>query len=260
MGFHHRRLINTMQPETVLLLRYLRQIGGGVSASRASIIDDFIGSLKQAGIWTKLDALNVFAQENATAALVNWKRPGTYDVTLFNSPTFTADRGFAGNNSNMYIDTNFNPTTAISPQYTLDSASRFARVLSVPSNDIIWGDTANFHNAFSLGSGAGQVYLRMNCTNASGEMTSTDASPAGFLCGNRSGSSAQQIYKNGASVTSNTVGSSALQNVNFSILRCQTNYGVAQIGLHGFGSSLTANEHVALASAEAIYMRAIGAI
>jgi surface protein len=79
-------------------------------------------NLKDAGIWTKLDTFAVFATDgDSDFALIDWKRLSQY--TAINSPTFTTNDGFAGNNTSAYIDTNYNPFTS-GVNYTLDNASR----------------------------------------------------------------------------------------------------------------------------------------
>lgn len=259
MGFHHRRLINTMQPETVLLLRYLRQIGGGVSDNSAGRIDDFIARLKRAGIWEDLDGLYVFAQENSVAALVNWKNPGTYNATATNSPTFTANVGFAGNGTNSFIDTNFNPTTAVAPKYTLNDACRFGRIITPPSADVVWGDTSAFRNNFYMNA-AGTTDIRINCGDSGTNIAVTDASPAGFWSGVRTTSAAQALFKNGVSVGSNTTASSAMSNANLSVFRTQSDYGASTQASHGWGRQLSADKQQRLADIEATYMRSVGAI
>ena len=82
------------------------------SGARKSLIDRTIRSLKAGGVWSALDALYVTAAHDEQAAKINWKDPGTYDLTAVNSPTFTTDRGFAGDGSTSYLKTGFNPATA----------------------------------------------------------------------------------------------------------------------------------------------------
>jgi hypothetical protein len=57
-------------------------------------------------------------------ATLNFKAPSSHQVTLVNSPSFTASQGFKGNASTSYLNTNFNPATS-GVQYTLNNASRF---------------------------------------------------------------------------------------------------------------------------------------
>src|SRR5215813_10721680 len=84
--------------------------GGSVSRQRAMLVDDLIVGLKADGIWTKLDRLWLFAAENAKTALTDLV--GLTLATAVSSPTFTIDKGYAGNGTSSYIDTGFNTSTS----------------------------------------------------------------------------------------------------------------------------------------------------
>ena len=230
---------------------------------RKYLIDRLVRSLIGSGIWSKLDAFYIFAAADSQAALINWKNPGTYNATAVASPTFTADRGFTfDDGSSQYLDLNFNPHTAPTPNYTANSASRFGRLLvnDADAQDVVWGDTATFINNFYVGTGANQVLIRINSEGTN--LTTTDATPTGFWAVNRSGASASEFYKNGASVASNAEASSATTNYDFNIVigRTAGDYGDSQQASHGVGGTLTAAEHAALAFAELAYMRDVGAV
>jgi hypothetical protein len=88
--------------------------------ARKALIDTFVGSLKTAGVWSKLDALYVTAQFDAQAAQRNWIAD-QYNLTPANAPTFTADRGYAGNGTSAHLTTGA-LRNAMS-KFTQDSAS-----------------------------------------------------------------------------------------------------------------------------------------
>lgn len=77
--------------------------------TRKGLINAYVLALKAGGVWNSLDGLYVFAAADSQAALINWRNPGTHDATLVNAPTFTQDRGFTGNGTNSYVNSNFNP-------------------------------------------------------------------------------------------------------------------------------------------------------
>lgn len=62
-------------------------------------VDRCIATLKSDGTWTRLDALWLLWGHDATAALINAKSPGTFDPTTTGTTTFTAFKGYAGDNS-----------------------------------------------------------------------------------------------------------------------------------------------------------------
>lgn len=78
---------------------------------RKGLIARLIGELYAGSCWSTNDLLYVCAAHDEQAGRLNWMNPGTYTMTAVNSPTFTTDRGFAGNASTSYLDTNFAPNT-----------------------------------------------------------------------------------------------------------------------------------------------------
>jgi len=88
--------------------RWIATVGqSNVSGPRGLLVSDTIRELKAAGVWVDLDFLPVLCAENEAQALVDWKARKT--MTLINTPTFTADRGYAFSSSG--INTQFIPST-----------------------------------------------------------------------------------------------------------------------------------------------------
>jgi len=82
--------------------------GGTVSTARYPILTAFVGAEKAAGTWALTDDYWGLWAENAAQALTSLKQRRL--GTAVNSPTFTPDRGYAGDGSTSYIDTVFNPS------------------------------------------------------------------------------------------------------------------------------------------------------
>jgi hypothetical protein len=73
-----------------------RAVGGGaLSNSELRLVSNLIRGLKTDGVWSSLDRLWLFAAENSTQALTDLVARSS--ATATNSPTFTANQGFAGN-------------------------------------------------------------------------------------------------------------------------------------------------------------------
>lgn len=87
---------------------------------RQLLINETIVALKAAGIWSLLDELWFFAAHSAQAGLLGWKR--YKDCTAVSSPNFVADRGYRGNGTDSYINTNYAPADD-GINYTLDDCS-----------------------------------------------------------------------------------------------------------------------------------------
>lgn len=89
--------------------------------TRQALMDDLIGTLKTEGIWAQLDCFYVMAAGEQQGARVNWKDPGTFDLTNEGSgTTFVNDEGFNTNGSG-HLNTGYNLRNS-GGQYSLDDA------------------------------------------------------------------------------------------------------------------------------------------
>lgn len=86
-----------------------------------------VGQMQVSGVWDILDAFYWFGAHNEDAALINWKQPGVYGCTKDDllggttAPTFLTFDGFQSAVASV-LNTNFNPNSASSPEYSLNSA------------------------------------------------------------------------------------------------------------------------------------------
>lgn len=72
--------------------------------ARKVLINDTIAALLDAGLWSKIPALYFTAAHAAQAATLNWK--GTsFTLVPVNAPAFTTDRGYMGDGSSSYLNT-----------------------------------------------------------------------------------------------------------------------------------------------------------
>ena len=115
-------------------LAYLARTVGGDEGGNGANIATLIDGLVSDGVWAKLDALYVLAQQNETDAklnLIGTSYPLTQTGGLLAKPgprtgsvAFTAYVGFRGfGAAGSYFDTGFNPSSASGPKYTQNSAS-----------------------------------------------------------------------------------------------------------------------------------------
>jgi hypothetical protein len=90
------------------------------TAGQQTLQNQLLLDLKDGGIWSKLDTFGVFATDgDSDFALIDWKR--LTDYTAINSPTFTTNFGFEGDNISSYIDCNYNVLSGTN--WTQNSAS-----------------------------------------------------------------------------------------------------------------------------------------
>lgn len=67
------------------------------SAGQQTLQNTLVTDLKTAGIWSKLDALYIMANDGSREfARLNWASPSTFELSEVNSPIFTSNQGFYG--------------------------------------------------------------------------------------------------------------------------------------------------------------------
>lgn len=243
-----------LEPETSA---YLARMSGTPTTLRVTRLDDLIKALKTANVWSKLDAVYV-PNFDLQASTLNLKG-SSYTLVPMNSPVFTVDRGFAGGGS-AWLDTGFNPTTA-GGNYATNSAffGLWSRT-DTQETSYEFGSTLSAANNFA--------FMRVRSTtdtfvariNDATNISISNANGSGFFGCNRSGASARQFYRNGASIGSDSVASTSMTNSNFATHRMSTTYSAKQIACLAFGSSLNGTEQTALYNALYAYMQAIGAV
>ena len=222
--------------------------GGTVSAGRKTLVTDLVGGLMTDGVWHALDRLHVFPAENEPSALVDLKNQVL--ATKTNVPWFVADQGYyVFARGGYFIDLNFNTTT---------SAVNYSRNLAHLS---FWSmgnySGLNDQTVLTIGDGQTQLIPRYSTNNCYGRVNEISSGPyiansdmRGFYLINRSGANAQQMYRDGVSIGSNTQASLAV---------------VSQGTQYYFGSGVVISIGGSLGPAEALkfhnrlltYMRAV---
>jgi len=236
--------------------------GGSVSGDREDALTIFVAGLKTDGIWVKLDRLWIYAAENTQSALIDIKN--RVAASPVNSPSFMVDRGYTGNNSSSYINTNFDPSIN-GVNYTRNSASGgiwLVDNVGAGSSDTQIGALAAGAYAVNIAANpGGNVIARINQT-----ASITVSNPGiGLLVVNRSGSSAAELYYNGSSIGTNTGASAALiaQPV---YVGARNNAGTAdtfapdQIGACFFAASLDATDQSNLFTRFSTFMMEPGVV
>lgn len=98
---------------------------GTYSLTRRIAANSLIKSLKDSGYWSLIDRLFIFAAPNgSTDGLRDWKNPTRLASVgeTGTSVTWVNDRGFAGNGSTGFVNTNYNPSTETGDNLTASSA------------------------------------------------------------------------------------------------------------------------------------------
>jgi uncharacterized phiE125 gp8 family phage protein len=95
-------------------------------AARQALIDELFialrnGAVSGSNLLTKQDALWILAGHDIQANRLNLIS-SDFTLTEVEAGTWTIDRGWAGDGATAYLDTHFNPTTAMLPQYQQSDA------------------------------------------------------------------------------------------------------------------------------------------
>lgn len=233
------------------------------NAARKTRIKAAVVALKDDGIWSKLDRLWVMAaHEQGVTSRLDWKSPATTGrrLTEVNSPTFTANQGYTGNASNMYLNTNFTQSTD-GVNMTQDSACGFVWVRNVGSSSthVYFGGGPTRTLIYRQSSASAWVISGPSGPNTAVIQTTLSNAADGLLAANRSGASQRHGYRNGVVESSNTAASVGTTTEPFYILAWNNGGSPAnlisgQISFAGVGGSLTATEHANLHTALNTYM------
>lgn len=215
----------------------------------AAIIDALVAG----GVWSKLDALWIYASDIQANGLVNLKS-SSFTTTVQGGLSFTTDQGFSSGATIDFLDTTFNASTA-GGSYTQNGAclGLWNRSTTTSSNvNALMGNeptAAGESHLFPAYSGT-DFYGRVNA-NVDSASFGTVPARDGFFHANRSSSSATQGYRNGSQVGSGvTSTSAALINASFFVCKCRGGSSANdQIAVAFLGGSLNSTEAGAFYSA-----------
>lgn len=107
-------VLNTFSydPDAQAVINAFSSAGAEPNSRRKYSIHHLVKTLKDRGVWNNLRCLYVLATDSSAQARVNWKSPGTNDLTVNGSPAFTALVGYNANGSaSNYLDTGITLTS-----------------------------------------------------------------------------------------------------------------------------------------------------
>jgi hypothetical protein len=240
--------------ETRLWIDQVRQNGFSIPTQKYLIsLDLMIKNLKLAGIWQQLDRMWVFATELKGHAQISIVNPNhstacawPTNITEVNSPTWTKLKGYTGNGSSMYLNTNYNPAqNYVNASVYNTSIGVYSLTNSQQNNRADVGAYDNTSTSFwwiNSRSTSNQCVMDIN-DNGSPDLLANNSSSLGLLACERTSSSSLLAYQNGVHLTSsggNTANANPTNN-NIYILCINDNgspnyYGSRQIAMTFFGS------------------------
>lgn len=159
--------------------------------ARSVLIDNFFKTIRPAGIVDALDAIYVTAADDSQAATLNWLDPTKFNLTIVGTPTFTQNKGFTGNGTDAYLNTNY---TFGQGKATQDNNSGG-----------VWTNSAINENRIAMGTRNWLIYPRnsgfnIETRNNNGTGSSTTfggLNSLGLVAMSRSSASTYTTYKDG---------------------------------------------------------------
>lgn len=257
----------TFDPATLAWVAAVVGDGGTVSATEEGYVDALIVGLKADNLFSKLDRLWLFAVENEFQALRDIV--ATALATAVNTPTFTANTGYTGEDSatpSKYIDTLYIPNTSgsmttssghVSAWVVGNIASSFGGcIIGVSTTG---SDQTTIYDTFT----DGNVYVAIAENVVS---LGSPASRQGHIVANRAnstGTPGTTGYRNGSSLgaTGNAATGLAIDNV---FVLAQNHLGTAingtpnQIAMSSMGAGLSATDITNFYNRLRTYMTAVG--
>lgn len=222
---------------------------------RKGYVARFIGALYAGSLWSKIDAMWVLAAHDEQFGRLNWKSPGSFTLTAVNSPSFTTDRGFAGNASTSLLDTGWDAATN-GVQYTRDDGH--ISVYAIQSgNAALFGIQTSYNCSVVPNTGT----LTRGRVNASADVSSsTSGGSAPFMAlVRRNGASSTGVVRDGASVGTGTNASVALSSTDLAFGRVGTAYTNLRCAGGSIGAYFDDTESLAFYNVWHDFMVAVGA-
>lgn len=209
---------------------FLAAAAGVILTADKTNYDTLICGLVSDGVWT-FDALYIWAAPDQTTALINLANPGTFNGTTNGTVSFAAYQGFTGDGSTFYINSGFNPSTAVSPNFVQNSATVGVYILtSRASAANVWnvgcsvGACASGTLFSPLTNGAANLYLNSASPIGGGAQTNAQ----GAWNGTRTDATDVTIWLNSEKVSPVTQGvavSVSPPNVNIIFFGFNTGFG-----------------------------------
>lgn len=204
-------------------------------------------ALIDAGIWDQLDVFYPMVS-NIDFATLNWIDPDSYQLTLVNSPAYSATNGFTGT-ATAYINTTWRPSVD-GTNFTLNEGGigvYETTNIEEASNTFGTGNSG-VNNATNLATRnvGNTLNSRLN-SNSSNFISTTNNDSIGRYHVKRIDSVNMSVYKNGSIIVSGAASTSGLSTVALYFLARNNNGSVSSTGTRSakclwVGSSLTTLE------------------
>lgn len=171
-------------------------------------VDVFIKQLRNDGNLL-LDYFYLFAQDQQVNATINIVNPFFYQATEQGTPTWSANLGYTGNGSSMFLQTNFiDSTNGVYATLNSESMGVYTRQTVTAATKYVMGAYDGTHyDLFGINEGSNGLYLILS---SNGGITDANSNTKGCFSAVRTSSTATAIWMNGVSATSGSAIATAL--------------------------------------------------
>ncbi|HTQ49259.1 MAG TPA: hypothetical protein VMJ12_01015, partial [Candidatus Acidoferrales bacterium] len=222
---------------------------GLTNLTAQNAINSLVLAMKADGTWSKMDCIYPLVGGTSNTCSWNLRNTSKFRIAWTGSMTFNAN-GITGDASTAFGDTQFNPTTATSPNYALNSASYgfYNKTASPTDNSCLMGIiAANFASVRVLSGN----YVQRGPNDANGVQGQPPV-VTGLIASTRTSSSTVTIYTPSTSTGSGSSTSSAVPNGDF-YLDAEDNGGLfkpsnANLAFAFIGSALSSTDYSNLAA------------
>jgi hypothetical protein len=243
------------------------EAAGGVSDERKGLLQNLVTRSMDIGHWALTDDIAILTGANETQALTLLK--SRRRMAAYNSPTFTANAGYAFDGLSSYIDTGFNPSTMGAAMGFGNLRMAVYERTNVASNGNAIGSTGGQTAVMTPRRTTGDICLFQLASSANITTITGVTDSRGLTAQSRAGGSTTgNTWKNGVAltdVTGLTVSNTALPTQSF-LVGARNNSGGANtfrastIGAAEWGAPLPSGAaEAAWYQALQAFMTAIGA-
>ena len=225
----------TLDADAEIAIAAVESAGGTLTLEQKTACSAFIRGLKANAIWSKLAGLYLLAGGTAGAHAINWKAPGTYDITWNGSPTHDAN-GVTGDGVATYGDPGM-VTATVCPQNNAH-VSAYCRTLA-PTGALMGALDTITSNRIELFCSTSLMRGKLN------DATNVDIAGGlgAFYLLSRTASNARFIQRNTTQTTSTTASTGALTAAIKLMARQQdaavNNFTDANLAFASIGNSIT---------------------
>jgi hypothetical protein len=256
----------TIEAEAAQWRARVRAAGGTVSWATLQATSAFVRQCKAAGIWHKLNRVNLFCGDQLAACLVPLKVGSgvqTESSVNFVAGDYSEATGLTGNGSTKYLNTGV-------PANSLGAGNRHAatyeRVRSAGTYDFAIGyeSTTNV-NQFGISSDANATDLKYHTGLGTGGPILTPQAAGGLFVGSEMVAITPSLYVNGVSVNSTTLAAATPDDGPIGVFalirnspRVITYLSAATLAGYSLGAGLSATEVAAYYVAMQAFQSSLG--